>query len=151
MKYLAGQYRETILSTLVSYHHSDPYLGESIARPSMSLAIMSQAILTLVQSLSISGSYPSSSWIESDLKPLFTTLIKRLDSMHQDLSSNEYSDGLLWIMVGVCLTGLVLWNLAMSVVIWQNQRTIRNIGQGLLFVSTKLEIRAAESFPTAKF
>ena len=151
MKYLAGQYRETILSTLVSYHHSDPYLGESIARLSMSLAMMSQAILTLVQSLSISGSYPSSSWIESDLKPLFTTLIKRLDSMHQDLSSNEYSDGLLWIMVGVCLTGLVLWNLAMSVVIWQNQRTIRNIGQGLLFVSTKLEIRAAESFPTAKF
>ena len=112
---------------------------------------MSQAILTLVQSLSISGSYPSSSWIESDLKPLFTTLIKRLDSLHQDLSSNEYSDGLLWIMVGVCLTGLVLWNLAMSVVILQNQRTIRSIGQGLLFVSTKLEIRAAESFPTAKF
>ena len=71
--------------------------------------------------------------------------------MHQDLSSNEYSDGLLWMMVRVCLTGLVLWNLAMSVVIWQNQRTIRNIGQGLLFVSTKLEIRAAESFPTAKF
>ena len=117
----------------------------------MSLAMMLQAILTLVQSLSISGSYPSSSWIESDLKPLFTTLIKRLDSLHQDLTSNEYSDGLLWVMVGVCLTGLVLWNLALSVVILQNQRTIRSIGQGLLFVSTKLEIRSPESFPTAKF
>ena len=142
---------QLILTTLVPRSHTDPYLGTRIARLNMSLAMMSQAILTLVQSLSISGSYPSSSWIESDLKPVFTTLIKRLDSLHQDLTANEYSDGLLWVMVGVCLTGLVLWNLALTVVALQNQRTIRSIGQGLLFVSTKLEIRSPDSFPTAKF
>ena len=139
------------MTTLVTRSHTDPYLGTRIARLYMSLAMMSQAILTLVQSLSISGSYPSANWIESDLKPVFTTLIKRLDTLHQDVTTNEYSDGLLWVLVGVCITGLVLWNLALTVVTLQNQRTIRSIGQGLLFVSTKLEIRSPDAFPTAKF
>ena len=107
--------------------------------------------MALVQSLSISISYPSSSWIEDDLKPLFSSLVRRLDSIHQDLSSNEYSDQVLWTMIGVFLTVLVLWNLSMSMVIRQNQRTINKIGNGLLFVSTKLEIRRADNFPTAKF
>ena len=117
----------------------------------MSLAVMSQAILSLVQSLSISGSYPSANWIEAELKPVFTTLITRLDTLHQDVTNNDYSDGILWVLMGVCITGLVLWTMALTVVTLQNQRTVRSIGQGLLFMSTKLEIRSPDAFPTAKF
>ena len=117
----------------------------------MSLAVMSQALLSLVQSLSISGSYPKANWIEGELKPVFTSLIKRLDTLHEDVTNNGYSDGVLWVLVGVCITGLLLWTMALTVVTLQNQKTVRSIGQGLLFVSTKLEIRSQDSFPTAKF
>ena len=141
------KYTETILITL----WSQPYLSEGIAKPSMSQAIMFQAIMALVQSLSITSSYPSSLWIEEDLKPLFNSLVRRLDLFHQDLSSNASSDQILWTLNGVFLTVLVLWNLSMSFMIRQNQMTINKIGNGLLFVSTKLEIRGADNFHTAKF
>ena len=55
------------------------------------------------------------------------------------------------MVVGVCITGLFLWTMALTVVTLQNQKTVRSIGQGLLFVSTKLEIRSQEAFPSAKF
>ena len=117
----------------------------------MSLAVAFQVIMALVESLSTTNSYPSSLWIEDDLKPLFNSLVRRLDSIHQDLSSNANSDQVLWTLIGAFLTVLVVWNLSMSVMIRQNQMTINKIGNGLLFVSTKLEIRGADNFHTAKF
>ena len=118
-----------------------------------SLNIISTAagvLTTMVRSMSVSSTYPTSDWVESTLKPIFRVIAKHMDRLDGDLKTNEHQDWITRTIVTCLLLGLTVWCGFLTLKQVQTTNSVRKMSQAIQILAEKNQIVKKQEFP-AKF
>ena len=117
----------------------------------MSILGTIKGLLTLVDGLSISGSYPTKTWIDQELKPTLTTLVTRIHTVENKLTDNSVSDYkvmVVMVIYGCLMGGLVVYTINGLV---QNRRKTSKVSSATIWLGQKLSATPDTKYPTQKF
>ena len=106
-----------------------------------------QGMLSLIESLSITGSYPNSDWIRTDLIPALTTMVKRVGTVEEGLARNNYGDLFLWIIVSLHLCLSVFCVLVLTRKLSRTGQSVKTVSRGVLRLGSKVGVEPTETFP----
>ena len=118
----------------------------------VSMAIVSsiKGILGLIDSLGISTSYPSQSWVNQELVPALKTVADRIGAVETSLHANGARDLTMWIFMGAfgilsIVSGLLIYK-------WMtNARSkIASVSRGIVRIGTKLNLCDNQPMPEMK-
>lgn len=118
----------------------------------VNMALMSsiKGILGLIDSLGISSSYPSQSWVNEELVPALKTVADRIGAVETSLHANGAWDRTMWILMGAfgilsIISGLLIYK-------WMtNARAkITSVSKGVVRIGTKLNLCDNQSMPEMK-
>ena len=101
----------------------------------MSIMGTIKGLLTLVDGLSISGSYPTKTWIDQELKPTLTTLVTRIHMVESKLADNSMSDYkvmVVMIIYGCIMGGLIVYTINGLV---QNKRKTSKVSSATIWLT----------------
>ena len=106
-----------------------------------------QGMLSLIESLSITGSYPNSDWIRTDLIPALTTMVKRVGTVEEGLAKNNYGDSVLWILVSFHLCLSVFGILVLTRKLSRTGQSVKYVSRGVIRLGSKVGVEPAETLP----
>ena len=110
-----------------------------------------RGIIGLIDSLSISGSYPDKDWVNSDLVPTLRTLANRLGSVEQSLHYNSSRDWILWVVVVVFVLMVMATTFLLHKQMSRTRSKIETVSKGVVSVGSKINVRGEQTFPDLKF
>ena len=106
---------------------------------------------TLIKAIVPEKTYPTKSWVTSDLQPVLHTIASKLEDLHRTDDVNSGEDYVTRVTTAVILAFGVIWLFVITWWLINLGRTVSKIGEGLSVVATKVQIPRTEEFPTVKF
>ena len=116
------------------------------------MAIVSsiKGILSLIDSLGISTSYPSQGWVNQELVPALKTVADRIGAVENSLHANGARDLTLWIIMGAF--GIPSIVSAFLIYKWMThaRSKIASVSRGIVKIGTKLNLCDNQPMPEMK-